>query len=386
MEIICTQNKCTGCGMCTNICPKQAIKMREGLHGFNFPIIDESLCVDCGLCYKKCPANIEKQCDSTVKNVYAAWNKNKEVRRNSSSGGIFTVLAEKVLESGGLVIGVAWDDNFRPQHIICESADDLKRIRGSKYSQSNTEDIYINVKQELTAGKKVLFSGTPCQVAALKSFLEKEYENLFCVDLICHGVPSNKMFDNYLSSFGKKIENVRLRYKDPYWDYSFVRLDFEDGTKYQNRTIHDDYFNLFNVGYSLRMSCHDCRFTTLHRESDITLADFWGYKAHNFKTINYNKGMSLIIVNSEKGQELLNSVKKSIYVEKSNIDIAIKGNKCLKEPFKIDERKLEEFWNDYENGMAVKELNQKYAEDTFTLPKHLALRRIFNKFRWIVKK
>lgn len=269
---------------------------------------------------------------------------------------------------------------------MCDNVNDLEKLRGSKYSQSNTGDIYRKIKHELSVGRKVLFSGTPCQNAALKSYLVKDYYNLFLIDLVCHGVPSNKMLDDYFNLFHKKIHNVRLRYKDPYWDYSFVRIDFVDGTKYQVRTIYDDYFNLFNVGYSLRDSCHECRYTTLHRESDITLADFWGYKAHNFKTVNYNKGTSLIIVNSKKGQEVVSLIKKAMYIEKSNIDTAVKGNKCLKEPFKIDEQKLEEFWYDYENGMTVKELNQKYAAGAFTLPKHLVLRRNINKFRWIIKR
>ncbi len=386
MDTICEQNKCTGCGMCTNICPEQAIKLKEGLHGFVFPIIDESLCINCGLCEIKCPSNLEKQCRSTVQEVYAAWNHDKKVRKESSSGGIFTLIAEKLLEEGGVVAGVAWDEQFHPHHVMCDNVNDLEKLRGSKYSQSNTGDIYRIIKHELSTGRKVLFSGTPCQNAALKSYLDKDYYNLFMVDLVCHGVPSNKILDDYFNLFHKKINNVNLRYKDPYWDYSFVKIDFVDGTKYQVRTIYDDYFNLFNVGYSLRESCHECRYTTLHRESDITLADFWGYKAHNFKSINYNKGTSLIIINSRKGQELINLVKKTIYVEKSNIDTAIRGNKCLKEPFKIDEQKLAEFWHDYENGMTVKELNQKYTAGTFTLPKHLVLRRNINRFRWIIKR
>ena len=205
MDTICEQNKCTGCGMCTNICPEQAIKLKEGLHGFVFPIIDESLCINCGLCEIKCPSNLEKQCRSTVQEVYAAWNHDKKVRKESSSGGIFTLIAEKLLEEGGVVAGVAWDEQFHPHHVMCDNVNDLEKLRGSKYSQSNTGDIYRIIKHELSTGRKVLFSGTPCQNAALKSYLGKDYYNLFMVDLVCHGVPSNKILDDYLIFSTKRL-------------------------------------------------------------------------------------------------------------------------------------------------------------------------------------
>lgn len=386
MELICEKTDCTGCGMCANICHQKAIEMVEKEHGFVFPKVNNDLCNECGLCKKKCPANSEKRNDSTVKGVFASWSINKKVRNQSTSGGIFSLLAEEILKDEGLVIGVAWDDKYHATHVAIEKPDELYKLRGSKYSQSDTAMIYQKIKSYLIDGRKILFSGTPCQNAALKSYLGKEYDNLFQVDLVCHGVPSARFLDEYLGSFKKSIKNVRLRYKDPYWDYTFVRVDFSDGTHYQARTIDDPYFNLFNIGYSIRESCHRCKYTSLHRESDITLADFWGYRAHDFKSRNYNYGTSLVLLNSEKGKRLFKTIGNYVYYEEANIDLAIKGNKCLKEPFIVEEREKSRFWDDYENGVSIRELDKKYTEHSFVLPKHLTLRRLINKYRWILKR
>lgn len=386
METICDENKCTGCGMCTNICQKNAIQMVEGKHGFIYPSIDGDLCIDCGLCKKTCPANVKQINDSTVKGVYAAWANDKVIQKQSTSGGIFSILAKEILDVGGVVVGVAWNDKFHATHVICDNIDDLNKLRGSKYAQSDTGNLYVKVKSYLLDGKKVLFSGTPCQNAALHSYLGKDYENLLTVDLVCHGVPSSRLFDEYLQSFAKGIKNISLRYKDPYWDFTFVRIEFQDGSCYQKHTVDDPYFNLFNIGYSIRESCHGCKYTTLHRESDITLADFWGYRAHNFRTSKFLNGTSLVLVNSKKGQNIFEQVKKSIYYENADLNVALKRNKCLSEPFKVDERKLASFWADYDNGMLVKELDEKYTKGKYKIPSKLTLRRFMNQYGWIVRK
>ena len=385
MMQICQRDKCTGCGMCSNICPKNAITMAEGEHSFIFPQIDENLCVECGLCQSSCPSNIIHDKTKSIKKVYAAWNKNKYVRKKSTSGGVFTLLAEAILKQDGLVCGVAWDESHLPRHIIIKDFHDIDLLNGSKYSQSITGCIYSKVKEALDRNITVLFSGTPCQNSALSNFLGKEYSNLYQLDLICHGVPSNIMLEKYYSSFRKEIKAVNLRYKDPYWDYTFVKIDFNDGSFYKNLTIDDDYFNLFNIGYSIRNSCQSCRYTNTYRMGDITLADFWGFKAHSFKTIDYNKGTSCILINSEKGQKLFDLVNKNLYFEESTIEKAIAGNKCLKEPFKVDEDKKKHFWDDYESGLSVHELCAKYCERRFNLPNHLNIRRFANQFRWIFK-
>ena len=360
--------------------------MQEHINGFVFPIIDTSLCIDCGLCKAKCPSNKEKETATNVIKTYASWNKDLKVRKKSTSGGIFTVFAEKILNDGGVVAGVAWNEEFVPEHVLIDNVDELNKLQGSKYSQSNTKIIYKQIKEALDTGKNVLFSGTPCQNAALKIYLGQDYYNLLTVDLVCHGVPSNKMLRDYYNLFNRKITNVRLRHKDPYWDYCYVRIDFENGKPYQELTINDDYYNLFNIGYSLRESCHDCLYASTHRQADITLADFWGYTAHNFKTINYNHGTSLILSNSEKGQRFIDSIKDEVFIEEASLEKAKKGNKCLYESFKLNRETLEAFWNDYNNGMNIHNLNEKYCAHTFTLPKHQWLRRLYYKYKWIIKR
>lgn len=385
MEMICEYSECTGCGMCTNICPTHAVSMEKGQHGFVYPQINKSLCRDCGICSDRCPAN-KKACDgSEVQTVYAAWNNNKQIRCGSTSGGIFTLLAQQIINSGGAVAGVAWDDDFHPRHKIVSTTEGLSAFRGSKYSQSITGDIYKIIKEKLETGMSVMFSGTPCQNMALRSFLGKDYDNLFLIDLVCHGVPSNDMLDRYYSEFEDGIANVNLRRKAPYWDYSYVMIDFVNGKKYKALTIDDPFLNLFNISYSLRQSCHNCHYANTRRISDITLADFWGYRAHNFKSRNYNKGTSLVLVNTDKGRNMFERIKENIFFEESDLGSAKKSNKCLSESFTIDEVKLNEYWDDYEAGVTVSELNKKYCAETFTLPKHIYLRRNINKWGWIIR-
>lgn len=385
MQLICDRKQCTGCGMCSNVCQHHAIEMVEDDKGFVHPIINNN-CIDCGLCVNKCPSN-NKPNMNEAQNVFSSWTKDKKSRSKSSSGGIFTELAKSVILDNGVVVGSRWSKIFTPEHVVIKNINDLDELKGSKYAQSFTGNIYIQVKELLNKGIKILFSGTPCQVAALRKFLDRDYQNLITVDLVCHGVPSTKMLRQHYSEIhNSEVTNVCLRYKDPYWDYSYVKVDFIDGYKYQKLTLEDSYFNLFNIGYSLRESCHNCEYTNIDRVSDITLSDFWGYLPKNFKGHNYNYGTSCVIINTSKGKELFDSVKERVYCEQSTLDEAIKANKCLSEPFKIEQNLLIEFWNDYKIGTTLYELNKKYAYNYFVLPSHLWLRRIYYKFRWIFKR
>ena len=388
MENICDYQSCTGCGMCTNICPVKAIQMKEGINHFIFPKIDQSKCIDCGLCIKRCPANEKESNQNDVKNVYAAWNKDKTVRSQSSSGGVFTLLAKKIIECGGVVVGCSWTEEFHVKHIMIERLEDIYKLRGSKYVQSEIGDIYKRIKDKLNDGKIVLFSGTPCQNHALKNFLGKNYDKLYQIDLVCHGVPSNNMWMKYLKEINKDnkcIKNISLRRKekDKYWDYPFVSIKYKDGSEYNERTLYDPYFNLFNVGYSLRESCHHCKYTSTYRTGDITLADFWAYKLKKFKMRDYQKGISLILINSNKGEELFELLKGYIIWDEDTLQSAKNGNKCLSKPFEIDEIKQAEFWEDYNGGKSIENLDEKYTKHVFKLPNLLALRRIKNRFRWL---
>lgn len=382
---ICKSEKCTGCGMCSNICPKGAISMKPGEHGFVFPQIDQEKCIDCGLCEKKCPANNPIQ-GGNVRGVYAAWNKNSSARNAESSGGVFSALAAEMLNIGGIVFGVAWSKEYLPEHIKVDSIKELPKLFGSKYAQSDTGIVYKQARECLESGKSVLFSGTPCQVAGLRSFLGKAYSHLLTVDVVCHGVPSATMLDRYYDELGvkQKLSSVNLRHKDPYWDYEYVTMKCGKETVHHELTIKDAYYNLFNIGYSLRESCHDCQYANISRVSDITLADFWGYRAHSLKTVSYNKGTSCIIVNSEKGSEFIDKIKNAIFIEERTIDEAIRGNKCLKESFKLDEKKAAAFWEDFDSKMTVVNLDKKYSANTFNLPSHIRLRRLLSKWKWII--
>lgn len=386
---ICDLHHCTGCGMCSNLCSKNAITMKKGEHGFTYPHIDGDKCINCGLCRKKCPANAEKQTECTMKNVYAAWNVAKNTRKKSTSGGVCSLLENEILKDGGAVVGVKWDADFQAKHSLAFDEEQAEMFRGSKYVQSDTGNIYIRVKKLLENGKKVLFTGTPCQVAALKSFLGKDYSGLFTIDLVCHGVPSYDCFKRFLneisSEYNKKITNVRLRYKSPYWDYCSVRIDFEDGTDYRKYTVDDPYFTLFNIGYSLRESCHTCKYTSSHREGDITLADFWGYQPSGFKMRNYNKGISVVAVNSDKGKILFDRIKSLLNFETVSLESALKTNKSFSEPYAIAKEKLNDFWNDYDNGLSTDKLCKKYVTKPFRLPNLLFLRRLKKRYNWVIK-
>jgi coenzyme F420-reducing hydrogenase beta subunit len=326
-----------------------------------------------------------------VQQVYAAWNKNKKVRKRSTSGGMFTLLAESILRDGGVISGVKWMDYFSAGHYMTDNSADLPVLNGSKYVQSNTADIYSKVKSALDDERKVLFSGTPCQNHALKMFLGKEYSNLYQIDFVCHGVPSYEMLKRYLSERSynglKTVSNVRFRYKNPYWDYCFVKVDFTDGTHYMKYTVDDSYFTIFNIGYSLRDICRHCKYTSTNRYGDITLADFWGYRPDNFKMRDFNKGTSLVLINSEKGQFLFDSIdNENLVCEKSTIDRAIRGNKALKMPFSPPQNDVDSFWIDYESGMTVDALCKKYVPDLIALPNLLWLRRLKAKYFGLFEK
>lgn len=385
---ICNIDECTGCGVCYNICKCGAISMCEDSRGFLYPQIDADKCIECGLCQKRCPTNNIYTTES-MKIVYAGWNKNKSVKRKSSSGGMFSLIAEWFLNNGGYVIGSAWDNDFSVKHICASNKKDLEKLRGSKYIQSNTGNIYVKVKSLLDSGKKVLFSGTPCQVHGMRTFLNKDYENLYTIDLVCHGVPPYKMLKKHLQEVTSgdvdKVTNIYFRYKKPCWNFSSVCIEMNKGKKYIRPTVQDAYFNIFNFNYSLRDNCHKCRYTNFNRTSDITLCDFWGFSPQSFKLFGYDKGVSGVILNSQKGLELFEKVKEKALCEKDSIERLSNGNKALREPFKAPED-VSDFWLDYKGGLSIKELNEKYVKKPYKIPSLLRLRILKSKCRWILER
>lgn len=325
-------NNCNGCSACASICPKNCIEMKNNKEGFWYPEIDNNKCIKCGACEKVCPLKKDKINNDKKVNAYAAFTNNDDIRKKSSSGGIFSELAQSILQSGGKVFGASYDEKFNVKHILVENVNELNKLRGSKYVQSWIGDTYINVKRLLETGEKVLFSGTPCQIGGLYSYLGKEYENLFTVDIICHGVPSPLVLDKYLKEqVGVQqtdVSSVNMREKSRGWENFSIKIDFLNGKVYKKMLSEDLYIRSFMANLSLRPSCYNCYFKNRIRQSDITLADFWGVK--NVKPEMYDgKGTSIVVVNSSKGEELFKSIGKNIKYIEADLDEAIKYNSAM---------------------------------------------------------
>ena len=247
----------------------------------------------------------------------------------SSSGGLFSLFAEKIIEEGGVVYGAGFDANFAVEHTCIEIAEDLNILRGAKYVQSRIGSAYRSIETSLIQGKKVLFTGTPCQIGGLKAYLAKDHDNLYCIDIICHGVPSPKVFENYIAYREKKAgastQQISFRGKKKGWRQYSVSFHFDNGTEYRQTLDKDLYMRAFLSNVCLRPSCNACRFKTLHRESDITLADFWGIQ-NVFPDMDDNKGTSLIFVNSIKGQRIFEQISKSVKCKEVDINQAVGYN------------------------------------------------------------
>lgn len=299
--------KCTGCAACMNSCPVSAIEMKENKEGFLMPYIDQESCIHCSICDKICPILTVKRKEKKGIQIYAACAEDP-IRMSSSSGGIFTLLANEILEEGGVVCGASYTKDFLGvEHILIEKQEDLAFLQGSKYVQSAIHLIYQKIKKVLEAKRKVLFSGTPCQVAGLKQYLGKSYENLFTIDLICHGVPSPKAYRRFLQSsleaagnVSGKIAEVNFRKKSEWGWNSSVYIRLENGfvySKSRNQTCwYQSFLNILNC----RKSCGDCQFNKIPRIGEITLGDFWGLPQEE----NDGKGTSIVAINDEKGREL----------------------------------------------------------------------------------
>lgn len=323
------KNKCNGCSACANICPKNCITMVPDELGFLYPQVDDKLCVNCSLCEKVCPVFNKVEVQSTPK-TYAIKNKNNDIRLQSSSGGVFTAIANEILRSNGVVFGVAFSDDFKSvEHLAVESAEDLSKLRGSKYVQSRVEASFSKVKTFLDNNRKVLFTGTPCQIEGLLSYLKKDYPNLYTQDIVCHGVPSPFVWKKYVEfreeKAGARVTDVTFRNKSTGWATYSVQMKFDNNAEYFVPISQDPYMKGFLDNTYLRSSCYDCAFKTTHRKADITLADFWGvWNIH--PEMNDNKGTSLVIVNSEKGEELLNCIANQVEIIETDVNEAVKFN------------------------------------------------------------
>lgn len=316
MSIKCVQSKkCTGCYVCSDSCPFGAISMMKNTEGFFMPAVDEVKCVDCHICEKKCPALTEnggtlgKFIENGTVNAYVIKCNDDKTRFNSSSGGVFPVIAEKFISEGGIVCGAAFDEKWHVHHIFINSVEEIRNLQSSKYVQSDMLGIYSQVGELLKEGKKVMFTGTPCQTAALSNYLSGfDKDRLLLVDLFCHGVSSPGLFELYLKEIinTDKIESINFRYKGDSWERYRMRINYDD--KVYSKPYTDDPFLLpFCRSVSLRESCYSCKSKGFPRHSDLTLGDFWMIDRIMPKE-NDHKGMSLVLVNTENGKTWINKL------------------------------------------------------------------------------
>lgn len=335
---------CCGCHACATVCAKHCITMQTDEEGFLYPLVDKDTCTDCGLCEKVCPVINQSEPRKPLK-VYAAKNKNEEIRRQSSSGGIFTLLAEKVIDEGGVVFGARFDEEWNVIHSWTDTIEGIAAFRGSKYVQSTIGDTYREAKDFLKQGRKVLFSGTPCQIAGLKKCLRNDYDNLLTVDVVCHGVPSPKIWSEYLSSLQLTgIGAISHKDKSTGWrGYSFSVKDTAKKVVYIEKASNNKYLSAFLRNLTLRSSCFSCPAKAGKSLADITLADYWGIE-HLLPHLDDNKGTSFVCCNTQKGVMIvdgLNFISAAVDYQKS-----LPYNSCIVQSTN-EPLERETFWKHY---------------------------------------
>ncbi|WP_102343311.1 Coenzyme F420 hydrogenase/dehydrogenase, beta subunit C-terminal domain [Galactobacillus timonensis] len=358
-------NACVGCRSCEQSCPVKCIMVMPNNEGFLYPNINEEKCIHCGNCMTHCPIKNQDLHRNTPKEVWALRNKNDKDIFNSASGGASDLLASDVLNDGGIVYGAAYDDNFRVYHIEITKPADKWKIQSSKYVQSDTENVYTRVKDNLKNGKQVLFTGTPCQIAGLYAFLGKDYENLYTIDLICHGVPSPLFFKKYLEWQDKKMGGKTIYYNfrskaKRGWGTQYL---LKTKTKTKTKTLSlDKYGCHFMAADCYRESCYQCLYANTKRVGDITIGDFWGI-GRSHPAFYSEKGVSSVFINTDKGKELFGRIKKDAFLQSATLEEGLIKQGNLEHPaerpkvrdrFYADLNKLD-FIEKIQVGLKVKE-------------------------------
>lgn len=346
--IVRKKTECCGCTACFSVCPRNAISMVCDEEGFLYPQIDSERCIDCYLCRDVCTFQHIHEKNETPLAVYGMKVKDTDERMRSSSGGASHYFTKHVIENGGTVFGAAFDDNFKVIHISVQTLEDGEKIRGSKYVQSELKDTFVHIKNLLAEDRDVLFFGTPCQCNGLVGFLDKENvntEKLITCDVVCHGVPSPKIWDEYLSMINAEEPICQYLFRDKLsgWHGDNIRVVYSSGKKKINTAKLKIFTQLYFSDYITRACCKECPYTNFHRETDITIGDFWGIEKYH-PEFDDNKGVSLILINTAKGQQLFDFIKDSIEY------IASTTNECRQEqllrPY-TPAKNRDEFWDEY---------------------------------------
>lgn len=362
MIVLEKKENCCGCGACASSCPQKCISMVIDEEGFFYPCVNTVDCVNCGLCEKVCPViNSVKKHEQTPIAV-ASYSKDSVVRACSSSGGIFTELAKEIISNGGVVCGAEFDEEFNLNHGFAQTFDEIQKLCGSKYIQSKTADTYKKTQTFLDSGTTVLFSGTPCQVNGLQNYLRKPYKNLITQEIICHGVPSQKLWQEYCRRLNSnKVTQVSFRDKKYGWhDYSYV-ISFSDKRQYRRIHNNDAYSRMFLQNFSLRPSCYKCAFKNKRSSCDLTLGDFWGIEKV-LPEICFEDGVSLVIINSSKGKEIFESISDRLVSEEVDFEAALNFNKAKTQSVNIPKER-NDFYKDLNNN-GFDYIRKKYLKET----------------------
>jgi coenzyme F420-reducing hydrogenase beta subunit len=335
MTEICDKEKCTGCFGCLNICKKNAISMEADSLGFAYPVINTSLCIDCDLCKNHCPVN-KPLFRQKAALAIAAYSSSEKDRASSTSGGAASIFSHYTIEQQGIVYGCSGKNATTVRHIRVSSAEDLPKLKGSKYVQSEVGSCFKDVQNDLQANKQVLFIGTPCQIAGLKNFLQKDWDNLITIDLVCHGVPSQQLLNENIKNQNiNNIKSIQFRKKGiekSQQKYGIYLSSSNEKNLFSEDFPKNDYMTGFMYGLFHRESCYSCTYANIERCSDITLGDFWGFQGFDDFPVNHYEGLSLILPSSEKGRLLFEACKSKLHWTIRPVEEAERGNGQLQKP------------------------------------------------------
>ena len=357
---------CTGCGACRDALPEE-IEMRSDNEGFLYPYFVDGRDSSSATAEQVCHAFQGQKVNNRRLKSFIAWEKDDRIREASSSGGIFSALAEKTISEGGIVAGASFDSSLHLRHTTATSQQDYLPMRGSKYVQSDTRGIFRQVQESLNHGTKVLFTGVPCQISGLYHFLGKNYDNLFTCDVICYGVPSPGVFAAYVAYLEKKVKSkvvdYQFRSKALGWNKQSVSVKYANGKRKKYRTTFCPFHTWFGLHLSLRPACFQCQFRVLDRESDMTIGDFWGIESFR-PDLDISKGISIILANSEKAMSYLEELKDQLYLEECPIEWPLKKNRYLVMNYPVPPQRTK-FFSDY-NSMPIEKLIKKYPPENLT--------------------